>query len=359
MKKSIAKKLVRRLSRSLFYLLACLVFSPAVFAGQSNSGLSSAADIQDEPAGSTDLQLRGVVVDENDNPIANAKFKLQDTDGRVSREELAQLRLLNPIASKDGSFELNDIPAGCQPTFQINDPQNKLVGYLHVDGADKVKLQDDLTKLRIRLVEGTVVQGKVLFEGKPIPNQAVHMRVYVGRSVSDDRLITYEFSAQFGSANTDENGEYRFENVFPESDISVYTNNSQGDRLDADAKSAKPGEKRFVKDINFQTLASQIEGIVVDSRGKPVKGAIITVMDPGGGQQYNKYRPPGERSNVSGADGRFKAKYLPQKKLWLWVHHPRESGDRKPSAQLEIVAGETGIKIVLDERLGQKVRKRK
>ena len=136
--------------------------------------------------------------------------------------------------------------------------------------------------------------------------------------------------------------------------------------------SAKAGEVCFIEDAQLVTLNKKISGIVVDTRGRPVKGARVSFYNQSTGQQYKADPAPGQdrfsgyAPASTGLDGSFTASNLPAAKLMLSASPPY---DRNPTtrsrrstgvrAQIEVIAGEKDIKIVLDDRLGREVKTRK
>jgi hypothetical protein len=311
------------------------------------------------------LALRGIVVDANNQPVPTPIIELVQTKDRI--EIGVHQKNLNVISNADGTFEVTDLPQGIEPVFKITDSQDKRVGYLHLDELDKVKSQNDLKALRIVVEEGTTVRGKVLNNGNPYPDFQVSLRLEFGRTVGPNRLISNDFVLKL-KATTNDAGEYLFENVAPKKSMQISVRKSAGGYLRESSITPKPGDERWVKDLNFETLNKRVSGFVVDYKGDPVRGARISFMNSSG-QQFKIDEIVGGKGEddhakrVTDKQGRFTASELPAGKLSLWAHPPRvrtsEGGFRRMrSAHFDVISGQSEVRIVLDQRLGRAVKKR-
>ena len=162
------------------------------------------------------LTLAGVAVDSNGKLISNPIVKFLP---RGERSEI--VKKIEISSEQDGSFMIKGVPRGCEPNFQITDSTNQQVQYLSLNASNKVKGQDNLEKLRVVLEEGSTVKGKVICGGKPSKG-TVYLDIKRGRSVDENRMISYEAEIRLWT-KTNEQGQYTFDNVSPENQISIGT----------------------------------------------------------------------------------------------------------------------------------------
>jgi hypothetical protein len=238
-------------------------------------------------------RIAGQVIDEASAPIVDARVTLM-MSGRPMGGPPPEAR-----TDSNGRFLFDQLEAGVYRVQVMKGgfaqaPQNALVGTIEVKAGGSV---DDV---KLALQRGGAIAGRVLdAKGEPI----VEVRVTAQRPTVNGQMAMLTMAGQM--AQTNDLGEYRIYGL-PAGEYYVQAGGFMGmpptapvtSRLAAtffpdarEPRNAKPvtvAAGRTASDVNIRMEMEslfQIRGIVVDDKGQPVEGAMISVtadrMNPG------------------------------------------------------------------------------
>ena len=222
--------------------------------------------------------VKGVVVDELDNPVADAEVYLMPGMGiefmRMFREHQKGVRyppIAQTVTGANGAFEL-----GIETWKEGKDYEVRI---LHEDYCDHklprivVQPKDWFDKGIIKLKTGVTVFGRVTTEtGLPIPDATV-----AARDGSGTLNITPTPGRETGNtAMTDASGNYELKNLDP---LAMVALSAIAENFAKDEKTEIQlfqGGKRH--QVDFQLVPGlDIAGFVVDAQGVAVRDATVTV----------------------------------------------------------------------------------
>lgn len=156
-------------------------------------------------------RIKGQVVDLEDKPIAGAELRVQTirrASGIIGGSDDSVTTLT--LSDNEGNFELS---AGDH--IVAFDVRGVATGY----AANEVHWsRTDNRDLKIELGRGASLKGKLVFQGKPVPNVEVGL-------VQKNRIIGNIVTPQ--EVHTDESGEFHFEGLPPDLDYTIYTHTGQ------------------------------------------------------------------------------------------------------------------------------------
>jgi protocatechuate 3,4-dioxygenase beta subunit len=275
----------------------------------------------------TGAALAGVVRDGAQVPLAGVKIRL----GRQVEEPIwLGFGGESAVTGSDGRFRFDGLRAG---TYRLSTASSR-----HVPASHKVVLErgQDRDDVSIELREGGYVAGVVLDDlGAPVAGA----RVAPLRQRGGEFLVIEGFGAGSEGAETDAQGRFFLGGLEDEKVA-----------LRATSKHHASTTRREVPlraaDVVLQLRRhGSIEGVLVDTAGKPIAGSTVSfsaqgaplfVRLPGGGPDDNKTR----------ADGGFTLRGVPPGRVQL-----NAQGDAHVDAgplEVEVRAGETvtGVKLI-------------
>ncbi|MEM0925521.1 MAG: hypothetical protein AAGJ83_05745, partial [Planctomycetota bacterium] len=198
-----------------------LLFSLAAGAPRYQGAVSGYVDPLDAPPVELSLSafsqdaasttVRGRVVDLEGNPVPGAEVRtrtVQRSDGRIGgrNPDVTSLTLSND----KGEFELF---AGSE--IVAFDVRASAAGFAPTDSP---WLRSEKKQLEVRLGSGASLRGRLIYEGKGVPNVEVGL-------VQKDRTMGNIVTPQ--EVFTDASGEFQFQQLPPNLDYTLYTHTGQ------------------------------------------------------------------------------------------------------------------------------------
>ncbi|HEV3024097.1 MAG TPA: carboxypeptidase regulatory-like domain-containing protein, partial [Pirellulales bacterium] len=256
--------------------------------------------------------VQGVVVDENDQPVAGAKVQaIWRASSRWLETSAAAPRLAATASDAKGEFRLSVVRPSGQPAMFWQGPWLMA----SIDGAATVRPEaigpDTKEPVRLRLEPGgsvSIAGRAVDSTGQPLARAAVEIWIQW-----QNRGVAY-FSSPLASAGQDElrtDDERRFRTIRRFSREAEYAVRFRADGF-------MPGMSRYAHAGGEATLTlgevsltrlRVIRGRVVDRQGRPVAG--VRVFQSGDG--------PARTEATTGADGRFAVEGVVEGPAFLFV----------------------------------------
>ena len=291
------------------------------------------------------LVLKGNVLDDNGQPVANAEIKVQS----LQYDRLGPNRATAKSNSK-GAYEI----AGLNPRTVY------LVRFVAKNGAGFVKTnshpehpitQTKIVNVDLQIQKSFALSGYVEMDGKP----------YAGMPIS---LITYrEFDgkntpySEASSTVTDENGFYRLTGLMPGDRYNVKVN-PKVPAIAPGWKYQSPYIQIAPQDIDEEIeldvmklvrLDQTVSGTVVDPQGRPVIGATVSADMTDGRMlaRIGDYPPPWAETN---SQGEFTITHLPSEPVLLKAYIPPQGEDRRIRNMVKVQPhlNQQDVKITLD-----------
>lgn len=307
-------------------------------------------------------EIQGTVVGEKGEPLAGVEVvaKSPAFQGRAEKTDAI------------GAFKLR-VPAGIEMKLAVFNEDYETVEVKTLS-KNPLKIQyiadrtaDKFEAERAKKADVNLT-GKVLLEGKPLEGVTLYFSRGVPRSGDQTRRNRPANAPELpprmypqGEAKTDAEGRYRLTGlkvgdwysirvVGPKLTADMRWNYNYGVKL----KESDTGEVVLpnVRLIHWnQTLA----GMVVDPQGKPVVGASVSTQTRDSNMSipnmlYDRDTPPW---TMTGADGRFVLKNLPNEPLTIFAYMPSKKGDTSIRFPVKVPAekNQQNIKVVLDPSL--------
>lgn len=295
------------------------------------------------------LIVEGVVLDAEGKPVAAAEVQAPDErlrapGGRTTRTDEA------------GRFRLSGLPVGDAQKVNVVDTVRKLSGRAEIEAVTGDAVPASRTvAVEIRMQPTVRVFGKVTDGSRPIPGVRVSLFEYTRRPNGGgaSRVPGLE-------GVTDDEGRFQIDQVDPGREYKIWIEQDRYERSEPQPFSAKPGEDFEHPPVVMRPLGQTVSGIVVDPDGNPVEGVVLSARDRKTRRTIQSSRP--FLRNVTGKDGRFTMRELPNVPLSLMAYIPLPMGStdraiRFPS-EVDAEPGQTDVQIILDPKLQrQRVKK--
>lgn len=251
--------------------------------------------------GSFDTGLRGRVTDPEGNPVEAAVVTLRDDAGLGTGGTLAPFlelagapvdhgRTWTAETGTDGHYSLAGMEPGDKYTLVVTHP-----GFAPKELPMLEILAEESTRRDVQLDAGYMIQGYVFDHSTATPLMGAELTLvplmFAQLPPDDPKLL-----AQTRTATSDENGQYRIENVAP--GMRQLTAQAVGFGTVTVGNLSIAGERKMINQDFRLEPGTVIAGQVVQRDGTPVAGARVQALSYGG-QKSSR----GEA--LSGTDGRF------------------------------------------------------
>ncbi len=278
------------------------------------------------------------VLDTENRPVADAQVDIRDfglppgtQPGRTGADGRSTLVGLSLTAST-----VVDITAASRTlgaTTEIPEPGSPVAG----NGEIVVRLQPLVS-----------LSGRVLDEaGKPITGPLVHLYrnvIYPGES-------RRSFGLPLGTLNeTKADGTFTFDHLIPGATYNTMVEASGYPNATSAHVTVKPGQSVRLDDFRLPAVNRALNGIVVDPRGKPLPGFVVSLDRTTQTRQF--YAPSGGVwFQDSDDDGRFHLNSLPRGPIRLMVYHKQEGAGRqiKGIRYFDVRDGQSDIRIEMPD----------
>lgn len=292
-----------------------------------------AGGISEHKLGKTTLKrgagIEGVVVDEDDKPIANVNVNANWTSQGTVGAPGASTGRTNGQArtDKEGRYSIYGLRNG---SYQLRVSRSGFYANAPVVTAGE-------TNARIVLEKAASIVGRVMSGGMPVVGANISAKI-VGTRGSEHN----SFENQIGWANTRAGGVFRMESLPRDAAIQITIQHDAYQTLTVDDVRASEAERVFTLDAGLR-----VGGIVVDESGSPVQNVNVQVTV----KTDNENNPQNSKYVRTGADGRFAAGGLSQGEIT--VELASWNSNYVPIDPITVSAGDTSIRIVA--RMGESI----
>lgn len=275
------------------------------------TGETTFVDLPFVPIKPTD-QISGTVVDESGAPVPGAQVKLLKPQNIFPSQAFQ-------LCDKNGKFSF-DLPSGTE-TVNLLAWKNNSVSDRSADYKAGSVVSIELQKNGFGSASGRVVDS----EGKPLEGASI--------SFSSEWL-----SVELKTAQADKSGNFRVENIVPESHVEFFAS-KEGYGRNVVQEEVKAGENTKVGEIPLPLATEKVAGRVIDSAGKPVSNARITIS--------GELQP--DISTNTSRDGKFELGGVVEG--WLWLEAGINSGDNNLFlGKKRVHSGSEDVEIILGEK---------
>lgn len=273
--------------------------------------------------------VSGVVLGEGGRPVAGARVWATDTAnpfGGTDREDQV-------VTDSKGHFSLPAVAAGTY-RFEARHPK-------HARGRSEPRAVDGatpVTDVKIELARGARVAGRVVDQaGEPAPWATVTIGAGMKRSGLggiDPRRAT-----------ADQAGAFELEGLPREVLLAVATSDELSSAAVEVDLTATPDRGDLVLRLD---VAGRIEGIVVDSAGRPIGEAeVVAWPDFLAGSIPDDLGLRGRMAETSDGDGKFAFRGLPDGRFRLVANRQRTSPFSQFDDTVKASTGDTGVRLVV------------
>ncbi|MGA2061572.1 MAG: carboxypeptidase-like regulatory domain-containing protein [Thermoguttaceae bacterium] len=223
-------------------------------------------------------QLEGLVVDESGKPVPDAEVQaLLLSSGMPNMESI--------ITDSSGRFSIKGLDAEKTFALRARSPAG-------VSNVLENRLADIRTPLRLELSPKQVftLRGALVDQsGRPI--RAAKINVSSGWM-----LGSIGSSDSVGSGSTDNDGRFKFENLWPGFKYTVNVDTEGFAKYESKRIKGQPGTAEDFGKLTLIEQKGSVEGMVADSAGKPLAGVRV----------FNSGDAPSTLSTTSDGSGRFR-----------------------------------------------------
>ena len=300
-----------------------------------------------EPA--SELQFRvgpgllcdGLVTDPEGQPLAGAEVK------RVIRFGLPEVDV-TARTDAAGRFKLGGFPVNSSQRLVVSHAERKLKGRIEIPAAAGETGKKRVVPVELQLQPAGRVIGQATDGNLPL----VGMRVQIYEAFTEEGR---RMSGPSGvEARTDADGRFALELVEAGREFTLSIHEDGYENVNFSSFTLKPGETFEHPAITIRRLDQTVSGIVIDPDGNPVAGATIAASDRKTRRSISLYRG---QSTVTGQDGRFTMKHLPNAPLSLmaFIPSPPDATDRtiRFPANADADPGDTDVQLILDPKLSR------
>ena len=254
-------------------------------------------------------RISGTVVDPDGKPLSSASVYVETIDTSVWHRDTSPIK-----TDATGAWKLNALASGTYAlTAASRDFTTGPAVRIEVDGKTP---RDGIV---VRVDYGAQLVGTVFdAAGKPSPGAAVQLK-----------------SEGYWNAVADDDGVFRFLGV------------REGDYVLAASSTTQSSERYRVElirnkrvDVELHLVESSIAGIVVDTNGKPVAGARVSV------RLRNQFHVWGRR-DLTDADGRFDVRGVPPGDYAVDARRADQQDGETVGPETTVQSGDRAVKLVL------------
>ncbi len=275
------------------------------------------------------------VVDPAGRPVANAQVDLRDP-GRILRPQPGR-------TDAEGRYTATGLPAGYAIIVDVAALDRSLGATAEIPGADEAG--PDRRVQEIRLGPLVALAGRVVDdEGRPITDPAITLH----RNVADPTHRGRSFGVPVATSKKPQiAGLYSFSGLIAGATYSTSIEARGYTRASTGHIEARPGRTNDLGDTVLIVANQAVDGVVVDSRGKPV--AKVNVGLSRTERTLSLDAPAGATWFVdTDASGRFHLSGLPRGPIRLMAYRNTGGEIRDPKI-LDVPAGAAEIRIELPE----------
>jgi protocatechuate 3,4-dioxygenase beta subunit len=281
------------------------------------------------------LVIGGIVTDPDGKPVADAEvYPVNDEYETSVAEQSAR-------TDAAGRFVLSGFPPENPQELLVIHVERKLIASARVEAAhDDAPTRTVAAKIELRPAASAV--GRVLVAGKPLAGAQVTLLYF--RTQDGQR---YAMASDF--ATTDEQGQYQFDTLEPGEEYAAAFQAQGYSQGQTQPFKPQPGQRVELASLEVLEANQSVSGVVVDPAGKPLEGVRVNALEPNG-------RAIGGAFTVepTGKDGRFTIEGVPNPPFSLvaFLTAPGGADSQKagPSARVDVKAGQTDVRIVLDPK---------
>jgi protocatechuate 3,4-dioxygenase beta subunit len=287
------------------------------------------------------LLVDGLITDPEGKPLTGAEVK------RVIRFGLSEL---DATAQTDaaGRFILAGFPVNSSQRLVVSHAERKLKGRFEIPAAAGETGKKRVVPVELQLQPAGRVIGQATDGNLPL----VGMRVQIYEAFTEEGR---RMSGPSGvDARTDADGRFTLDLVEAGREFTLSIHEDGYENVNFSSFTLKPGETFEHPAITIRRLDQTIAGIVIDPDGNPVEGATIAASDRKTRRSISLYRG---QSTVTGKDGRFTMKHLPNTPLSLmaFIPSPPDAVDRtiRFPTNADADPGDTDVQLILDPKLSR------
>jgi hypothetical protein len=291
------------------------------------------------------LVVHGVVRDEAGKPVASANLRAETIN--------LPLIYLNATTDDMGAFTLSGLSPHAKTQLFASSPDGSAEHIIEAQPDfpwDKTRTEN----IELKLTAGIRLAGRVLRDGKPMPDVRMKLTklVSAGARMTRNQLI--------GEATTDADGHYAVNGLAP-GDGYMFEIIATGGLVAPDWQHQMPyvqrvpvnaGAELKLPDVNLINADQSLRGIVVDPSGNPVPGITVSA-GLGSGMSLSRTRIGTQPWMTTKDDGRFELTDLPDKPIELMAYKGNpKGGPIRNSSKLRPKSSQQDIRIIYDPALG-------
>jgi RNA polymerase sigma factor (sigma-70 family) len=257
-----------------------------------------------------------LLVDPDGHPVAGAQVTVRDPN-----------RMFDTTPSRsgtDGQCTLTGLSVEFSTVVDIIATNRSLGATVEIP--DAASARAGKREIEVRLVPLVSLAGRVLDEtGKPIAGPVVHLY----RVVSYPGASGRSFGAPIATLNEIKaDGTYTFGDLIPGATYNTQVECSGYPNATSAHVTLKPGPPVRLDDYRLPIADQNVNGIVVDTRGKPLSGVSVSYQRTGRATPF--YAPSGGVwFQDSDASGQFHLTSLPRGPVKLMVYRKQEGAYRQ------------------------------
>jgi RNA polymerase sigma factor (sigma-70 family) len=281
------------------------------------------------------------VVDAEGQPVANAQVDIRDRNRRRTQDLVGK-------TDAQGRYEVTELQPQQATTIDVTAMDRRLGGLIDVPDVESGGGQAPAS-LAVRLQPLVTLSGRVLdAEGKPLAVEVLHLY----RSVSFPGQSGWSFSRQVATLKQiDRDGSYSFDQLI--AGATYYTHVEARGHATATSQhvTARRGQPLLLRDFRLPVTDQEVNGIVVDPRGKPLDKVVVSHgrTEPSNSPLY----PPAGAIwfHETDGSGRFHLVGLPRGPVRLMVYRNPAGPDRqiRNMKYVDVNLGQNEVRVELPD----------
>ena len=204
--------------------------------------------------------------------------------------------------------------------------------------------------IEVQLNQTWHVTGRILRNGVPHPGISLSISTVHQSTSTDPRFRGMFTTRTIQSATSNSEGRYEF-SVPTEGEYRVGLTRRPEDTVGSSVSKSleRVADREYtVSDILLIDADGEISGKVVDSSGKPMLGARVSLMPAMGVSPSLWIGHYNTSSFNTDADGNFSLKKIPDGSFQLSASAPRNTGERTSSVRITAKTGDQNVRIIVD-----------
>jgi RNA polymerase sigma factor (sigma-70 family) len=268
------------------------------------------------------LVVQGRALDPDGKPVAGATVRLLEVG----------LPRRMPTTDADGRFELWGLDPALDHEIDVASPARKLAARLTVPDADRI----NPARVVVHLEKTASVSGRVLDEdGRPLTHATFQLHRHFANFATIDSV----------SAEVAEDGTFTVEGLVPDVMYTLFAAVEGRGKIQSGDLRFQAGEAGRIPEFRLPITDREVEGVVIDSRGKPLAGVSVSL------DRTNSFHYPGGTWFMdTDAGGRFHLDGLPRGPITLMAYRHTEPGQPiRDIHRVELTAGQAEARIELPD----------